>query len=458
MMPLLLRDIAHAIHELQCLLKIRKLEHPMQMVPVNHSPFRHLRFQPVEFFARQRWDVAAARDACMICQSHTDLHLKLKVMKVAVARQAAFAALLSVDRGAWSAEALAAKSVQLDSRDAGLASDIVFGTLRRRGELDAAIEHYAKRAIGKLDPAVRIALEMGLYQIRFLDRVPPHAAVNDSVELARRAGKSSAAAFVNAVLRRAIREPLEIPETASTPSWLLDRWRKQFGTEVAAAISHASLLPPERFIRVGNAAPPDGAEPTEISGCYCLKSGDPSGYRFQDIGSQAVVPLLDLHEGQRFLDLCAAPGNKTAQALETPVKAIACDLHQSRTRLLGSLKIPILTLDATKALPFATKFDRILVDAPCSGTGTLARNPEIKWQLKPEDIADLHSRQVSILRSALACLKPEGQLVYSTCSLEREENEEVVEAAGAKIISVLHRLPGREKGDGFFAAVLKTAN
>src|SRR5580658_3367880 len=141
-------------------------------------------------------------------------------MKPALARQAAFAALLAVDRGAWSAEALAAKSAQLDSRDAGLASDIVFGTLRRRGELDALIGRYSKRPVERMDSAVRIALEMALYQIRFLDRVPGHAAVNDSVELARKAGKASAAAFVNAVLRRGIREPVEIPESLSTPAWL----------------------------------------------------------------------------------------------------------------------------------------------------------------------------------------------------------------------------------------------
>src|SRR5579872_764334 len=125
---------------------------------------------------------------------------------------------------AWSAEALAAKSLHLESRDAGLASDIVFGTLRRRGELDALIGLYSRRAVDRLDPAVRIALEMALYQIRFLDRVPAHAAVNDSVELARRAGKASAAAFMNAVLRRALRQPVELPESASTPAWLLERW------------------------------------------------------------------------------------------------------------------------------------------------------------------------------------------------------------------------------------------
>src|ERR1700722_8673577 len=159
-------------------------------------------------------------------------------MKLASARLAAFGALLAIDRGAWSAEALAAKSAHLDSRDAGLASDIVFGTLRRQGELDALIARYSKRTVDKLDPAVRIALEMALYQIRYLDRVPGHAAVNDSVELARRAGKASAAAFVNAILRRAIREgatasPMDVPdkdvpETLSTPAWLLERWTAQY--------------------------------------------------------------------------------------------------------------------------------------------------------------------------------------------------------------------------------------
>ncbi len=261
-------------------------------------------------------------------------------MKLAPARQAAFGALLAIDRGAWSAEALAAKSGHLDSRDAGLASDIVFGTLRRRGELDAAIVRYSKRSVDKLDPAVRVALEMALYQIRFLDRVPGHAAVNDSVELTRKAGVSSAAALVNAILRRAIREPLNVAETLSTPAWLLERWTAQYGAETALRIAHASLWPPERFIRVGNAAAPDGAEPTDVPGCFRLASGDAGRFRFQDIGSQAVVPLLDLKPDQTFLDVCASPGNKTAQALETSVRAIACDLHLSRARLLLPLGYP----------------------------------------------------------------------------------------------------------------------
>jgi 16S rRNA (cytosine967-C5)-methyltransferase len=376
-------------------------------------------------------------------------------MKLAPARIAAFGALLAIDRGAWSAEALAAKSEHLDSRDAGLASDIVFGTLRRRGELDALLGKYSNRPVERLDPAVRVALEMGFYQIRFLDRVPAHAAVNDAVELARKAGKTSAAAFVNAILRRTIREPVEVAETLSTPAWLLERWTAQYGAENASRIAHASLSPPERFIRVGHGLAPPGAEPTEVAGCFRFAGGDPGGFRFQDIGSQAVVPMLGLEPGQTFLDLCASPGNKTAQALETRVQAIACDLHLSRARLLLPLRIPVVTADATLPLPFGACFDRILVDAPCSGTGTLARNPEIKWRLKPEDVVDLQKRQIAILRNALARLAPGGRLVYSTCSLEREENQDVAELCGATVIETMQRLPGRDSGDGFFAAVLK---
>jgi len=377
-------------------------------------------------------------------------------MKPAAARTAAFAALLAIERGAWSAEALASKSARLDSRDAGLASDIVFGTLRHQGEIDALIDKYSKRPAAKLDEAVRLAIRIGLYQIRFLDRVPDHAAVNDSVELARRAGKASAAAFVNAVLRRALREPAEVSDSASTPAWLLQRWVAHFGKETALKIARAALLPPERYIRVGNAAPPEGAVPTDVPGCYILESGlHPGSYRFQDIGSQAVVPLLGLQSGQSFLDLCAAPGNKTAQALETPLKAIACDLYPSRARMLQTLPIPVIVADAARPLPFNRRFDRILVDAPCTGTGTLARNPEIKWRLTPADIEDLQTRQTAILNNALQFLEPEGLLVYSTCSLEREENEDVVKASGARILSTFQRLPGRDPGDGFFAALLR---
>jgi 16S rRNA (cytosine967-C5)-methyltransferase len=229
----------------------------------------------------------------------------------------------------------------------------------------------------------------------------------------------------------------------------------QYGADAAHAIAQAGLMPPEKFIRVGNALPPPGAEPTGVPGCFKLTGGDNGRFRFQDIGSQAVVPLLRLQPGQTFLDLCASPGNKTAQALENSVKAIACDLHLSRAKFLLPLGVPIVTLDAAKPLPFARCFDRILVDAPCSGTGTLARNPEIKWRLRPEDIGDLQTRQIAILRNALGQLAPNGLLVYSTCSLERDENQDVVVGVGATVVETMERLPGRDRGDGFFAAVLR---
>src|SRR5665213_2489144 len=210
-------------------------------------------------------------------------------MNLAPARKAAFAALLAVDRGARSAEALAAKSVHLDPRDVGLPSDILFGVLLRRGELDDVIRRYSKVPLERLDPEVWIALEMAFYQIRFLDRVPSHAAVNDAVELARRSGTASAASFVNAILRQSQRQPVEVPETLSTPAWLLDRWTTHYGRETALGIAQASLNIPQRYIRVGTADPPAGAEPTEVPGCYQLASGDPGPFRFQDISAQAVV-------------------------------------------------------------------------------------------------------------------------------------------------------------------------
>jgi 16S rRNA (cytosine967-C5)-methyltransferase len=375
-------------------------------------------------------------------------------MNLAPARKAAFAALLAVERGAWSAEALAAKSAHLEPRDAGLASDIVFGVLRRRGELDALIRSYSKVPPEQIDPEIWIALETAFYQLRFQDRVPPHAIVNDAVELSRRAANDSAANFVNAILRQSLRKPVSIPESLSTPAWLLDRWTKQYGLEIAQGIARASLTIPERYIRVGNAEPPAGAESTDVAGCYRLPRGDAQSFRFQDISAQAVVPLLQLQPGQTFLDLCAAPGNKTAQAVETPVRAVAGEFHLSRARTLSPLGVPVVVLDARDPLPFSRSFDRVLIDAPCSGTGTLARNPEIKWKLEPEDFPTLQERQIAILRNGLAQLAADGLLVYSTCSLEREENEDVVAASGGKVIQTVHRIPGRDPGDGFFAAVL----
>jgi 16S rRNA (cytosine967-C5)-methyltransferase len=358
----------------------------------------------------------------------------------AAARTAAFDILLKVESGGYASDLLLAQTKALDSRDAGLASEIVFGVLRYRAQLDYLIGHYSGRR-RKLDPEVRIALRMAVYQLRRLERIPPHAAVTESVELVKRAHKRSAMGFVNAVLRKVTRDAVTWPSREielSCPEWLLARWESRYGAAAAAAIARAALEEPEKYVRISAA----GSSPAA---------------RRQDIGSQSIVPLLRLEPGQTFLDLCAAPGNKTAQALESGVRCIAGDLHFHR--LIQMKELPgasLVVLDGTRPLPFARAFDRILVDAPCSGTGTLGRNPEIKWRLRPADLDDLHRRQTALLANARAALGPGGVLVYSTCSLEPEENEGVVAAVeGELVMETLQRLPGRDPGDGFFAAVIK---
>ena len=178
--------------------------------------------------------------------------------------------------------------------------------------------------------------------------------------------------------------------------------------------------------------------------------------RMQDIGARSIVPLLGIEPGMRVLDVCAAPGNKTAQALAAGAKVVACDRYAKRLAEVPSEALRVCA-DATAPLPFSQKFDRglfdrVLVDAPCSGTGTLGRNPEIKWRLTEADLAPFHQRQRKILANAIECLAPGGKLVYATCSLEPEENENVV--AGYRVEQTMLRLPGREPGDGFFAAVV----
>lgn len=311
-----------------------------------------------------------------------------------------------------------------------------------------------------MDAHVRIAIEMGAYQLRFLDRVPDHAAVSESVDLVKHAKKNQASALVNAVLRRLPPLPEKWGDEAlefSLPPWLWRRWVIRFGIETARRLGAASLRPPDPFIRLLAASePPPGCEPTEVAGCFLAKDGVPDGARRQDIGAQTVVPLLELQPGLRFLDLCAAPGNKTAQALETPgLKIVACDFSEARLSAFRSIGAGLIRLDASLPLPFGAVFDRILVDAPCSGTGTLGRNPEIRWRLTEGDVRKQAERQRRILRNALNCLKPGGRLVYSTCSLEREENEEIVRAvAPDRIRTERLRVPGRHAGDGFYAAVL----
>ncbi len=377
----------------------------------------------------------------------------------AKARQIAFDVLLAVADGAQSGETLDRALAGVDSREAGLATEIVYGVLRRRAQLHALIARVASRRPDQMDPRVLIAIEMGVYQMRFLDRVPDHAAVSESVDLIKRARKLPAAALVNAILRRLPPLPSKWGDEAleySLPAWLWRRWVSRFGLESARRLGEAGLRPPETYIRLAVPERPPGCELTALAGCWRLHGPLPVGARRQDIGSQTVAPLLELEPSQLFLDLCAAPGNKTAQALETPgLIAVACDSSAARLREFHAAGAHLVRLDAAQPLPFPAVFDRILVDAPCSGTGTLARNPEIRWRLKEADLAAHATRQRRILGHALNCLKPGGRLVYSTCSLEREENEDVVRTvAPDRVRAERLRVPSRHPGDGFYAAVL----
>ena len=341
------------------------------------------------------------------------------------ARDFAFDVLDAVEHGGFADDLLRAKAI--DAQEAHLASELVFGVLRHRAQLDFLIGHYSGRS-NKLDKEVRNALRLGIYQLRYLDRIPPHAAVSTSVELVKRARKASAVGYVNAVLRKVNRDSVSYPTDAvalSMPDWVLDRWERKFGALAAHAAAAYFLSKPPVHQR---------------------------GERQMDIGAQQIVPLLELEPYHRFLDVCAAPGNKTLQAAECGVEPVACD--RSRKRLASIPVARRVQLDASLTLPFRPVFDRILVDAPCSGTGTFGRNPEIKWRVTPEEFTRQAERQLQILAAAMAVLVPGGRLVYSTCSLEPEENEGVTGHFAERILSQGYRLPGRDAGDGFFHAVL----
>jgi 16S rRNA (cytosine967-C5)-methyltransferase len=385
------------------------------------------------------------------------------IARISPARRIAFDALTMVACGGYASDALRELAAALDARNAGLAAQIVFGCLRYQAQLDYLIAHYSGRRTRDLDESVRIALRMGIFQLRYLDRVPSHAAVHESVELVKH-HRRAAAGLANAVLRKVNRDPVEWPDEAtefSVPQWLLERWEAHFGAGRARTVARAALEEPQRYVRIPPGLPPPASvvlEPAGVEGAFRLHSPTAAGIRLHDIGSQSIIPLLDLQPRHTYLDLCAAPGNKTLQALETGLSlAIACDISEKRIREIPRA-CPRVVLDATQPLPFSRPFDRIFIDAPCSGTGTIARNPEIKWRVEPRDFARLGQKQGQILEQAIPLLHPAGKLVYATCSLEREENEDVVqkvlaEHAGLRVERTLWRLPGIDEGDGFFAAV-----
>ncbi len=396
-------------------------------------------------------------------------------MPVSPARQAAYRILRRVESGrAFAVDLLQSQQVsELKEVDRKLATELVMGVLRWAGELDFQIELLSEKPLKYFDPEVLTILRLGLYQIRFLRKIPKHAVVNEGVEMAKAVRKRSAAGLVNAVLRKCaesarpiVSKQAEVPDPEavemachSLPTWLLERWTELFGPEAAKSLAWQSTMIPRTALRASGIEAgreqlqrelrEEGIETrpgrygrlalvVETGNLQSAKSLRSGCVLIQDEASQLVADLVRAGPGNSVLDLCAAPGIKTAQLAAALRKGtlVACDLSVRRLRTMPKLlsrvipeglRLHLVRLDATRDLPFRLKFDRILLDVPCSGTGTLARNPEIKARLEPRDLLRLAESQAKMLRNALEALAPGGRLVYATCSLEPEENEQVVE-------------------------------
>ena len=421
-------------------------------------------------------------------------------MSISPARIAAYEVLLRIERDrGYSSVLLPQAEESLSEKDRALCHHIVLGVLRSKYVLDAAISRFA--GAKKLDLEVLTSLRIGAFQMLFLERVPDHSAVNDSVSLVQRAKKSSAKGFVNAILRKVagtndLLQSVSLPSETSHPSWLIERWAKQFGTERAYSIAKANNEAPRLAFRLTakglarNSQPPAGSFPSDIAvDAFVAERMTPDlraaaergEIYFQDEGSQMVAQNVAIPAGGRFLDVCAAPGGKTTLiAAASDAMLVAGDIHQSRVEFIrsnavrqGVEALQLARYDAVAGLPFAEEtFDSILLDAPCSGTGTIRSNPEIRYFLAPEDIEELSSKQLTILTNASKMLKNGGKLYYSTCSLEHEENEGVVARFLSLDTSLKHvrsdpegrfstaegftrTFPDRDGTDGFFLAVLE---
>lgn len=439
---------------------------------------------------------------------------------IAPARLAAYDVLRAVNAArADLPTALArARTTLTDERDRALAGEIATGTLRWQAAFDHVIATFAKRPASKLDPEVLDILRLTAFQLLHLDRVPASAAVNDAVDLTRKTGKKSAAPLVNAVLRRISRErdrlPLPAPSspldylaiTLSHPHWLVERWRDRYGFEAAEAWARFDNAPAALTLRVNTlrtsrddvsatlAAHGVATEPTRYAPeGLAVESGNPlltplaaeGLFVVQDEASQLIAVFADARPGERVLDLCASPGGKTtamAAAMQDDGWIVACDVRGRRIDLLAravaasaARSIRIVQADAAAPLPFRGAFDCILLDAPCSGLGTLRRDPDIRWRRRDEDLPALARAQRAMLDRAATAVALGGRLIYATCSSEPDENEEVVAAflagrddfrpaeADELPASVqpfltasghLRTLPFRDRLEAFFAAML----
>jgi 16S rRNA (cytosine967-C5)-methyltransferase len=411
-----------------------------------------------------------------------------------------------------------------DDRDRGLAAEIVTGALRWQRSLDYLIEHFAQRPLRKIDGDVLVILRLSVYQLLHLDRVPASAVVDDAVDLTRGARKQSASGFVNAVLRSLLRQrnrlPLPVrPEmsgdrdaalqylgiTHSHPEWLVARWLDRHGLDAAERWVRFNNETPALTVRANRlrlsrdqlrAALADQGVETEptrhapdglivVEGNPLHAEANDGSFFVQDEASQLVSIVAGARPGERVLDLCASPGGKTtamAADMNDSGVIIASDVRARRLTLLrdtvessGARHVHVVHVPASGALPFRLRFDRVLVDAPCSGLGTVRRDPDIRWRRAERELAGLARDQIALLSRAADAVAPGGRLVYATCSSEAEENEQVVdrfleENAGFELIDLrgesalltpllddrgmLRTLPFAHGLEAFFAAAL----
>ena len=373
-------------------------------------------------------------------------------MSVSAARRAAYEVLLRVfEQDAYADRAFRTAAEGLDERERAFAQRLAYGSVQRVRTLDHAIDTLGKRPVRKLDAPVRAALRLGAYQLGYTDTAP-HAAVNESVELVRRARIERAVPFTNAVMRRladGIRPLLDsLPDGAlkeSYPDWIHETFVRVLGHDGALALMRAMNEPLETVVRLVTGEPPAGAEPTDVPGAFRVARVDDLAVADgriwpQSRGSQLAALCVGSQDGERVLDLCAAPGGKTA-ALRGEVTAVEIDPHRAselRANLatMGRTDVTVVEADGTALPAELDAYDRALVDAPCSGLGVLSQRPDLRWRATP-----LPELQLSLLRSAAGRVKPGGTILYSVCTLNPDECEAVVDASGLRVVPLGEEWP-----------------
>jgi 16S rRNA (cytosine967-C5)-methyltransferase len=424
------------------------------------------------------------------------------IAKIAPARSCAYTVLRRVfERGAYADEALQAESRELDARDRALAMRLAYGAVQRKGTLDHLIEALAGRTVERLDPPLLAALRLGLYELLYLGGSPDYAVVGDAVELAKRDARAGHG-LVNAVLRRAAREGADAllgdlgdatPEQAaikhSHPPWIARLWWQALGAEEALALMAADNEPGEVALRANTLRMDANAlaaelpvsthvdpqipealvldQPLDIHASPLWNAG---AFVAQSRGAMLVARTLAPQPGERVLDLCAAPGGKSthlAALMGGSGEVLAVERNRRRAgalvrtaERLGASNVRVELADATVTRTEGAVFDRVLVDPPCSGLGTLQARPDLRWRVTPEAIAEMSRMQAKILAAGAAALRPGGVLVYSTCTISATENERLLDAfLGSNpdfgLDETLMTLPHRDHTAGFFIARLR---